>query len=454
MAKIKTTFKTWNRLIAFLLTFALTLTVFIHVSDRNVKALSVKELLNGAELNPIKTGYKSLDSQIEEIFAEGFTSEMTTYDKVWYLYKYMVETFEYDNSYLIHINKDIYPILNEVPYKSTDDAYEVFRALRILKLKVGACTYYSALYMIMLRAIGFEAYTITGQTSTVSGGYTGHTWVSVLIDGVWYNFDPQVEDNITNRTADKTVGKYRFCKTDSQLSGKIKGFNRADDMAEFGGFQIEGVHAPLLNGLSDGNTIYVYSGGAVTLLPDVSQNNNGITYTVYIINGNTTANDEIKDGECIGTSLKSEEISITLNEMGEYSVLVEATDGKHTASSIFHVEAVNLYQCPPQTDVEGIKALLDDETAFVTDSNGEIKTNCFIGTGDIINSQLHNVYWAYVSGDTDGSGDISTTDYLRIKGAFLELFSFNSLFFAAADYNHDLEIDTTDYLAIKALMLK
>ena len=55
-------------------------------------------------------------------------------------------------------------------------------------------------------------------------------------------------------------------------------------MAEFGGFQIEGVHAPLLNGLSDGNTVYVYSGGKITLLPDVSQNGNGITYNVYIKN--------------------------------------------------------------------------------------------------------------------------------------------------------------------------
>ncbi|MBO7253843.1 MAG: hypothetical protein J6V36_00905 [Clostridia bacterium] len=452
MIEIKS--KKSKSVLLFILAFVLAFSVIIStLPQKTVKALTVNEILNGAELHPIKTGYKSLDKQIEGIFAEVFTSGMTTYDKVWSLYKYMVETFEYDNSYLIYINRDIYPILNEVPYKSTDDAYEVFRALRILRLKLGACTYYSSLYMIMLRAIGLEAYTVTGQTSTVSGGYTGHTWVSVLINDVWYNFDPQVEDNITNRTTNKVVGKYRFCKTDSQLSGKIKGFNREEDMAEFGGFQIEGVHAPLLNGLSDGNTVYVYSGGTITLLPDVSQNENGITYSVYIINGNAESETEIRKGECIGKSLKSEEIEFALDSSGEYSVLVEATDGTNTSSSIFHIKAVNLYQCPPKTNVEGVQALLDDESAFITDKDGNQKTNCYIGTGDIINSELHSIYWAYVSGDTSGDGEISSTDYLQVKAAFLGSFSFDTLFAEAADYNHDGAIDSTDYLSIKKLML-
>jgi hypothetical protein len=450
---IKRRFKLITRLSSFVLTLVLVFSVSISVfSQKSAKAADAKTILNNAELNPLKTGYKELDVQIESIFANGFTSTMSTYDKVWYLYKYMVETFEYDNSYLIHINKDIYPILKKVPYKSTDDAYEIFRAMRILDLKVGACTYYSSLFMIMLRAIGFEAYTVTGQTSTASGGWTGHTWVSVLINGTWYNVDPQVEDNITNRTTNKVVGKYRFCKTDSELSNKIKGFNRSEDMAGFGGFQIEGVHAPLLNGLSDGNTIYVYSGGSVTLLPDVSQNSNGITYSVYIVSGHEESASEIQKGECVGKGLKSEEINIMIESAGEYSVLIEATDGKNTANSIFHIDAANLYQCPPDTSVEGIKALLDDDSAFITDKDGVVKTSGNIGTGDIINSNLHNIYWAYVSGDTDGNGKISSTDYLKIKASLLGDNSFDSLFKAAADYNNDSKVSSTDYLAVKNLL--
>ena len=449
--KIKFAF---GKILLVILSFALIFSSFPMLFSREAKALTDKEILNGAKLNPIKTGYKSLDDQIKAIFDEGFTSDMTAYDKVWYLYQYMVKTFEYDNSYLIHINKDIYPILNEVPYKSTDDAYEVFRALRILRLKVGACTYYSSLFMIMLRAIGYDAYTVTGETSKASGGWTGHTWVSVLIDDVWYNFDPQVEDNITNRTTDKTIGKYRFCKTDSQLSNKIRGFNRAEDMAEFGGFQIDGVYPPLLNGLSDGNTLYVYSGGSVTLITDASQSNSGATYSVYLAKGNLTTSSEIKKGSCIGKDLKSDEIKVSLEASGEYSLLIEATNGEHTSSSIFHIEAVNLYQCPPKTDVEGISALLDDESAFITGKNGEVKSGCFIGTGDVINSTLHNIYWAYVSGDTDGDGEISSTDYIRVKAAFLGEFAFDSLLYAAADFNHDNELDATDYISIKSAMLE
>ncbi len=439
-----------KKLIIVFILFSIVISPFPQIK---AKALTSREIINGAKLTPIKTGYLSLDTQIETIFASVFTENMDTYDKVWALYKYMVETFEYDNSYLIYVNRDIYPILKEVPYKSTDDAYEVFRALRILRLKEGACTYYSSLYMIMLRAIGFEAYTVTGQTSTASGGWTGHTWVSVLIDDVWYNFDPQVEDNITNRTSDKTVGKYRFFKTDSQLSSKIKGFNRDEDMAEFGGFQIEGVHAPLLNGLSDGNTVYVYSGGTVKLLPDVSQNSGGITYNVYMIAGHEESASAIKKGECVGTSLKGEEIEISLYDAGEYSLLVEATDGKNTSSSVFHVEAVNLYQCPPQTDVEGVKALLDDESAFVTTKDGDVKSDSFIGTGDIINSELHSIYWAYVSGDTDGDGKITITDFIRIKSALMGGLTFDSLFTAAADFNNDSSVDTIDYMLVKSLLV-
>ena len=439
-----------KKVFSVLLVFALTLCIF---PKHTAKGATAEQIINSATLEPIRTGYAELDSQIDKIFADGFTSKMTPYDKVWYLYQYMVKTFEYDNSYLIYISRDIYPILEKVPYKSTDDAYEVFRALRILRLKVGACTYYSSLFMIMLRAIGFDAYTVTGETSKASGGWTGHTWVSVKINGVWYNFDPQVEDNITNRTADKVIGKYRFCKTDEELKNKIRKFNRENDVAEFGKFSVEGLTAPMLNGMSDGKRIYVYSGGSVSLIPDISEKNNNVTYNVYICNGYTEKATEIKEAECIGNGISGNELSITLTSPGEYSVLLEATDGEYTSSAVFHIEGVNVYQCPPEIMADGIQALLDDETAFITDKDGNTKTDSFIGTGDIINSEQHSMYFAYVSGDTDGDGRISSTDYIRIKSAFLNTFTFDTLFSRAADYNNDNFLDTSDYLAIKSLLL-
>ena len=110
MNAIRPHFRLITRFSSFFLTLTLVFSVSISAfSQKSVKAADAKTILNNAELNPIKTGYKELDVQIEAIFANGFTSSMSTYDKVWYLYKYMVESFEYDNSYLIHINKDIYP---------------------------------------------------------------------------------------------------------------------------------------------------------------------------------------------------------------------------------------------------------------------------------------------------------------------------------------------------------
>jgi hypothetical protein len=189
------------------------------------------------------------------------------------------------------------------------------------------------------------------------------------------------------------------------------------------------------------------------MIPSLGRGVGSFTYNVYICNGYTEKATEIKEAECIGNGISGNELSITLTSPGEYSVLLEATDGEYTSSAVFHIEGVNVYQCPPEIMADGIQALLDDETAFITDKDGNTKTDSFIGTGDIINSEQHSMYFAYVSGDTDGDGRISSTDYIRIKSAFLNTFTFDTLFTRAADYNNDNSLDTSDYLAIKSLLL-
>ena len=90
--------------------------------------------------------------------------------------------------------------------------------------------------MVMTRAIGLDCYYVQGKTNNVSGGYSGHVWNNMLINGVLYTFDVQVEDNITDRNGG--VNTYtRFCKTDAQMDGRLIYFSRQSDINAYNGFK-------------------------------------------------------------------------------------------------------------------------------------------------------------------------------------------------------------------------
>ena len=58
-----------------------------------------------------------------------------------------------------------------------------------------------------------------------------------------------------------------------------------------------------------------------------------------------------------------------------------------------------------------------------------------------------------VSGDVDSTGDLTTTDYLKIKQAFLDPSSLDGISIHAADYDGDGSISATDYLSLKAFLV-
>ncbi len=108
--------------------------------------------------------------------------------------------------------------------------------------------------------------------------------------------------------------------------------------------------------------------------------------------------------------------------------------------------------------VDSCKVLTESEETYVVvpttekaenvfaDSSVEIKTS-FVGEIDGIN------FTVIFLGDVDGSGDISTTDYLKIKQGFMDYSSLNKTSFLAADVNEDGSITTTDYLYLKSFLL-
>ncbi len=60
---------------------------------------------------------------------------------------------------------------------------------------------------------------------------------------------------------------------------------------------------------------------------------------------------------------------------------------------------------------------------------------------------------SYVLGDVDKDGEITATDYLRIKKAFLKEYTLEGTAFALADVDFNNEINSTDYLKIKKSMI-
>jgi hypothetical protein len=59
-----------------------------------------------------------------------------------------------------------------------------------------------------------------------------------------------------------------------------------------------------------------------------------------------------------------------------------------------------------------------------------------------------------VKGDVTADAIVDSTDYLRIKGHFLETYAFDAANFFAADVKDDGVIDSTDYLRIKGHFLE
>ena len=156
------------------------------------------DILNNAELYPTSTGADYCDEVVWQTLNQITYDGMTTYDKVLACYNYLVDTCTYgDNVLRLDFPED----------------NGTARAYGMLVGHVGACDDYSCAFAALVRAIGLNCYTVYGQTARADGGYTGHIWCVIAIDGVEYVFDPQIDDNIGGSSY------YRFCVTYDETPG-------------------------------------------------------------------------------------------------------------------------------------------------------------------------------------------------------------------------------------------
>jgi uncharacterized protein YjdB len=214
-----------------ILILTLSAPLFLPITTKAAK--STKEVLSNAPLSPVRTNYAPLDKLVNQVLQSTIKSDMTTYEKVKACYDYLIENMTYSNNIFDYTAyKDLMYTSN---YSSDWDRKILYYAYCALKNKKDSCYGYSSAFVVLTRAIGLESYVMQGKTSLAKGGYGNHWWVNIKIDGKYYVFDPNVEDNIAKGGA---IYYYRFCKLDSEIPSKYIYKDRKADVINFNNFFI------------------------------------------------------------------------------------------------------------------------------------------------------------------------------------------------------------------------
>ena len=187
---------------------------------------SIESILNSAKLNPTKTGYPTLDNYATSVLNSVTNNSMSTYEKVKAVYDWVINNMSYQLGFVI--GEEIDSLINTYGFYEKD-AVEVFLATNGFGTHRGSCDNYSAMFMVLTRRIGLDSYVISARNKDGSG----HTTVNIKINGKWYNFDPQREDNSLKNGK---IMYYAFGEDDND-SKPYTYVNRNSDVAAFHGFQ-------------------------------------------------------------------------------------------------------------------------------------------------------------------------------------------------------------------------
>lgn len=198
-------------------------------------------VLNAMPLNPVKTGYTTLDNMIDALFARILTDSMTTYEKVSAIYDYLVTTSTYGRSPVSGNYRKIYkssPYIDPAPglatplrsnlsgYSGYDyfyialkdhelESYTIMYASEMLAGKTGWCDHFSSAFAVMMRRLGLPAIPLYVD-SRLGSEYKPHMTSMITVGGVDCYFDPQIEAVLVGNTG-KNEHK-RFCRPMSEMT--------------------------------------------------------------------------------------------------------------------------------------------------------------------------------------------------------------------------------------------
>lgn len=166
----------------------------------------IDAMLEYASCDVQYSGYENLDAQIQQLIQNATTSDMSRSEQLKACYIYMIENYYYEYNY---------------NYSYGNGPKSVAWANAFLRDGYGSCNHWSATFMYVARALGYECDLYYGGTATSSGSSVEHYWPVLRIDGTEYVFDPQVEADIARKaggirymrygiTGDVVAQKYYF----------------------------------------------------------------------------------------------------------------------------------------------------------------------------------------------------------------------------------------------------
>ncbi len=212
---------------------------------------SASALLDAAPLKPTKTGYAPLDAMVDRVFAKVVRDDMTTSQKVYALYDYLVKNGVYKRSPVSGAHRAAYrpnPYISPAPDRVikrspnlTDTGYHYYfialeahalegytamYAAEMLDGMAGLCDHYSSAFVILMRRLGLPAYPVY-INSRMGDIFLPHMTSVVTVGGVDCVFDPQIEQVLVKNTG-KNEHK-RFCRPIADMTNEYRNWDHLED---------------------------------------------------------------------------------------------------------------------------------------------------------------------------------------------------------------------------------
>ncbi len=152
---------------------------------------TLRDMVNAQGLSPLYTRFPEVDNRVGGIVSSVAGGGKSNYDKLIGIYDYVKSHVSYQTSFL---NAGTVDALVSQYHYTIYDATQLAYAKYSLDTGTGICWNYAALFTILARRVGFEAYVVTGHSPNQVGGRGDHAWTAIRMNGKFYFFDPQIEN--------------------------------------------------------------------------------------------------------------------------------------------------------------------------------------------------------------------------------------------------------------------
>ncbi|MDO4282579.1 MAG: Ig-like domain-containing protein [Clostridia bacterium] len=196
-----------------------------------------------------------------------------------------------------------------------------------------------------------------------------------------------------------------------------------------------------------------------TILPETASNKN---YTIHIEDESVLEN---RDGKLFAQKEGSTFVTF-ITEDGNKIVKVQVNVIKLNDDDILIDEELNvdhntnyISNIGPETTVSSLneKIKTNMEVKYFNKNGIELTNESFVGTGSTVqilrNGNMIKEYTILIYGDVNGDGNISPSDYVKVKNTILGKENLENIFKVAGDVNRDGDISPSDYVKIKNKIL-